>query len=96
MRYFEIVRPSTKHIERYGTERNLCGRITQWWYEICWRAATAIRSVVRPGQSAVTSVALITPRNSAGSVLSSQPIAANPLFEGPTDFLRCLLPVGIR
>ena len=35
-------------------------------------------------------------RNSAGEFSSSQPTAANPLFKGPTDDCRCLLPIGIR
>ena len=35
-------------------------------------------------------------RDSAGEFLSSQPIAADPLFYSPTDDFRCLLPLGIR
>ena len=35
-------------------------------------------------------------RDSARKFSSSQPIAANPLFKGPTDDCRRLLPIGIR
>ena len=43
--------------------------------------------LVKP-QSAVTSAAFITPgvRNSAGKLPTPQPIAANTLFKGPTDY----------
>jgi hypothetical protein len=44
-----------------------------------------IGGIYRPGVS-----------NSAGEFPTSQPIAANPFFEGPTDDCRCLLPIGIR
>src|ERR1700733_5785558 len=44
-----------------------------------------VGSIYRPGV-----------RNSAGEFSSSQPIAANPFFKGPTDDCRCLLPLLIR
>ena len=63
MRYFEIVKPSAKHIfERYGPERASAGEPRSVGMKSAgeW-ADRKFGGVIRPGQSAVTSAAFITP-----------------------------------
>ena len=108
MRYFEIARPPARHILADAEQRDAAGeprggRLRDQWRLGCansWKPTD--RHCNLPGRktyligSHVGGIYRPCVRNSAGEFLSSQPIAANPLFKGPTDDCRCPLPIGIR
>ena len=60
MRYFEIAKPPVRYrLSRRQPERNRSGTTTQWHDRNRWRAVSV--ELVKQNQSAVTSMAFITP-----------------------------------
>ena len=108
MRYFEIAKPSARHILANAEQRDAAREPRSGKIETTGERGMKSVGSRRPApQSYRTRKTYLIDRhvgriyrpgvrNSAGEFSSSQPTAADPLFNGPTDDCRCLLPIGIR
>ena len=98
MRYFEIVRPSPRHIlsdtglkEPTAGERRIDGMKSAG----SLKGRVAMEPINLPIGSHVGGIYRPGVRNSAGEFPSSQSIAADLLLYNSTDDFRCLLPLFV-